>query len=307
MVNFSNIAVVTELNGGITDSASSLVVDAATGYPAVPFHIKINAEVILVGAKSGTTFSTLTRGVDDTTAAAHSDTDEVTHVVIAKDMVVPSSAWPARLWTPAGTPHADDLEFEGTTVTGTEGTGIGGTVNWAQGGGVLHAEYFSQATEDLANRTWPLTPTAAPVTIECALRVMSQDNNFSFQGICFSDGTADTANAIAFNLLARTTSQAPGVEVRSGTFQALATIETGVLIGDHVMGWLFLRLVWTAANTFDVSVSQDGEHWTDFDMVSHAFTLTPSRFGVGVSKWNGGAEKNVVSWEYLRVTESDLS
>lgn len=83
--NYSNTAVETELNGGITNVATSLVVNDATGYPAVPFTIQINDEVILVGAKSGTTFSSLTRGYDNTTGVAHSNNDRVKHVGIAKD------------------------------------------------------------------------------------------------------------------------------------------------------------------------------------------------------------------------------
>ena len=84
---FSNVSPATSLNGGITDSASSLVVNDETGYPAVPFKIRINAEVVTVAAKSGTTFSSLVRGDDVTTAVAHSDGDQVEHVVTAEDIM----------------------------------------------------------------------------------------------------------------------------------------------------------------------------------------------------------------------------
>ena len=92
-LNHSNIAVATDLNGGITAVATSLVVTAATGYPAVPFVIQITDqtdpttyEVVLVEAKSGTTFSSLTRSYGGTTAQAWVDADLVSHVVIAEDV-----------------------------------------------------------------------------------------------------------------------------------------------------------------------------------------------------------------------------
>jgi len=70
---------VTTLNGGITDSATSLVVTSASSFPSSPdFRITIDDEVLLVTAISGTTF-TVERGKEGTTAAAHSDTTAVDH------------------------------------------------------------------------------------------------------------------------------------------------------------------------------------------------------------------------------------
>ncbi len=86
VTNFSNIAVDTTLNGAITNVATSLVVVSAAGYPVVPFNVQVENEVIRVGAKSGTTFSTLTRGYDGTTGVSHVDGSAVSHVVIAEDV-----------------------------------------------------------------------------------------------------------------------------------------------------------------------------------------------------------------------------
>ena len=87
---FSNTAVATTLASSISDADSSLTVNSSTGYPAVPFTIAINAgtsseEVILVAAKSGTTFSTLSRGYDGSTARAHTSGASVKHVAAAED------------------------------------------------------------------------------------------------------------------------------------------------------------------------------------------------------------------------------
>lgn len=85
--NYSNTAVATTLDGALTDSTTSVTVDDGSTYPAVPFAAQINDEVVLVVAKSGTNDVDwiVQRGYDGTTAAAHSDADDVKHVVIADD------------------------------------------------------------------------------------------------------------------------------------------------------------------------------------------------------------------------------
>lgn len=85
MRNYSNTAVLTQLVGAITDAADTLDVADASGYPDAPFTIQVESEIILVGAKSGVTFSSLTRGYDGTTAASHGNGAIVKHTVVALD------------------------------------------------------------------------------------------------------------------------------------------------------------------------------------------------------------------------------
>ncbi len=61
------------LLGGIDSVVTSLVVDPGDGadFPAAPFVISIDGEIIYVGAKAADTFSTLTRGYESTTPTAH--------------------------------------------------------------------------------------------------------------------------------------------------------------------------------------------------------------------------------------------
>ena len=83
MERFSNDAQTT-LNGAITNSAVSLVLTSATGFPtAAPFRLRIENEIILVGAISGATCSSLTRGAEGTTAASHATATVVEHVLTA--------------------------------------------------------------------------------------------------------------------------------------------------------------------------------------------------------------------------------
>ena len=83
MEQFANAAQTT-LNGTITSGASSLVVQSASLFPASgTFRLLIDSELIIVGAVSGTTFSSLTRGAENTTAASHNSGATVTAILTA--------------------------------------------------------------------------------------------------------------------------------------------------------------------------------------------------------------------------------
>lgn len=88
--NYSNVAVETTLVSGIDSDDTSLSVAVATGWPAAPFLLVIdpgtvNEELILVENKSGTTFSSLTRGFGGTVATSHSGSAVIRHALSAED------------------------------------------------------------------------------------------------------------------------------------------------------------------------------------------------------------------------------
>lgn len=69
MENFANDFSST-LSAAVTSAAVSLTVTSASGAPAPNFRVRIDNELILVTAATGTTW-TVTRGIEGTTAAAH--------------------------------------------------------------------------------------------------------------------------------------------------------------------------------------------------------------------------------------------
>lgn len=102
------------LNGSITDVAASLVVTSAANFPSDGnFVIRIDSELILVTAVSGTTF-TITRGHEGTTGAAHANGAQVYQVVNA---AVLNAALPLIVVKPAdetvsaSTTMQDDADF----------------------------------------------------------------------------------------------------------------------------------------------------------------------------------------------------
>ncbi len=72
---------VTTLNGGITDTQTTLTLTSATGAPVAPFRLRIENELMLVGARSGTACSVITRGVEGSANVAH-----LTGVTVEQDL-----------------------------------------------------------------------------------------------------------------------------------------------------------------------------------------------------------------------------
>lgn len=67
---------VAKLTADYSATATSIVVDSASGFPAAPFVIQVNYEQMNVTAVAGTTF-TVTRGYNDTVAEAQANTSIV--------------------------------------------------------------------------------------------------------------------------------------------------------------------------------------------------------------------------------------
>lgn len=85
-LNWNNTSPTTSLSGSINDSVTSLTLSDGTGYPTADFKIWVDSELILVGARSGASCTSLTRGHDGTPAAAHGNGASVRHVTSAEDL-----------------------------------------------------------------------------------------------------------------------------------------------------------------------------------------------------------------------------
>ena len=115
-----------QLNGALTDSATTITVDSTTGFPTSG-QFQIDEEIITYTGTTSTTFTGCTRGAEGTTAAAHDDNDKV-HEVYISDWV-DSDGWiVAELFMSSDTPSkkqglkiqfTDDVQAGTPTIRGT--------------------------------------------------------------------------------------------------------------------------------------------------------------------------------------------
>lgn len=107
----------TTLATALTDgTGTSVVVTSAATFPATPnFRIRIESEIMLVTAVSGTTF-TVTRGAEGTTGAAHGAGVGVFHIITATSILQPYLRYAKYPAAPAYVePKATDFTLINTT------------------------------------------------------------------------------------------------------------------------------------------------------------------------------------------------
>lgn len=148
---YSSVAVATDIPGGCTSGATSITIGAATGLPSsYPYTFifdpeTVDEEVVEVTNRSGTTL-TVTRGVDGTSAVAHSAGAVARHGFSARDFADPA-------------------------VGGLQGV-ASGTFSAAS---AVNVDNVFDGTYDDYRLVLSVTPSAASVTIMMRLRASSSD------------------------------------------------------------------------------------------------------------------------------------
>jgi len=213
--------------------------------------------------------------------------------------------WLDALFVRPGTVHANDDEFVGTTIdpVWTE-TLITGTTVWVQGLGRLSATFDSNGNDALSTILKPLS-TTYPITIETAIQTYPM-NGYFHAGLCMSEGIGSSAKSITV-VTRHDSYDNPYLYFMEGTlgdYNSGGTQSVTPNEQPHPYGFLYLRLVWTGANTFKFLVSHDAVSWVDYFSEESA-TMTPTHFGMAVTANNSYTQ--MASFEYVRVTEADLS
>lgn len=83
---FTNLAHSTLVNDIIAAEASLVVADGSKFPTTGDFRVCIDSEIIIVGARTGNTLSSLTRGAEGTTAVGHTSGTDIAHVLTAASM-----------------------------------------------------------------------------------------------------------------------------------------------------------------------------------------------------------------------------
>ena len=151
----------------------------------------------------------------------------------------------------------------------------------------------------------PLDSLTSPLTIEACFRLYgTTSGGTTMMGIGFTDGVLAASNL----MFARTWSTNGAVGSMHGTLTSVDSAATvmGTRGGNNISNHIYFRVVWKSANTFTILVSPDGVSYDDWGLGDVSKTMTPTHFGIACLNWGAG-DPSFGTYEYFRVTESDLS
>jgi hypothetical protein len=200
---------------------------------------------------------------------------------------------------PAGT---DDDEFADASLTGFTAQTVSGTATWTEDNDVLSVLFHSQTSGDWAAQLKALTTPSSPLVIQTAVRVFSPHTSSALVGLLLTDGTTTTSNCIAATTIV-TTSNNNIIAARGWTLTDLQNpvLDQHASSFSMMIPWLYMRLTWSAANTFLAEWSPDGVTWSDFGLGNQSHTMTPTHMGVAVTNFGGGTTTpRIATFEYLR-------
>ena len=217
-------------------------------------------------------------------------------MTFASDQFLSAPAWIHHLngRLSDDTAHADDDEFDGTSLDGAwtkvEPTG---TLTETVNRGVLSMKFVSQSASDVSGIVRSITGLGSNYVIETAVRVYGDTSEWLMRGPLFSDGTT-TTSAVIIQLLHNTTQ-----DLRSGTFTNvnLDSGSPGTFQSTETPGLLYMRLEWDTSLGVRQSFSPDGVSWFDGAYVTAPFT--PTHAGLGWTTWGSSVER-IAAHDYFR-------
>ncbi len=212
------------------------------------------------------------------------------------------------------TPHTDDDLFTSDTSADYTEQTVSGSATWTTSRGLLSVSFDDQVATDAAAYLKAITSASAPMTIETSVQILAEEiggSEFAMAGLMISDGTATGSKCQILELGLSGPGSLGQIYARRGTLTNLAgtgsnSIGNGLFVGSTPFSRFYMRLIWTAANTFAVAYSLDGVTWTDKGAATFAHTMTPTHFGFYTTTW-GGNNEALASFDYFRVYDADLS
>jgi hypothetical protein len=151
------------------------------------------------------------------------------------------------------------------------------------------------AAAELAAYVKAVTPATGDY-IETCFRGQGRSNTYNIAGLVFADGaTYGAGNQVVFYFSPQ--EQAWALNAHTG-YNTLATFQSYTMQQFAPVGDMFLRLVYTAANSWRPYVSPDGVSWAALGSAV-SYTLSPTRIGFFVTTW-GGAQPFAWSFRYFK-------
>lgn len=296
------------LDGSITSGALTLAVDSASTFPtAGDFRIIIDDELFTVTAVSTNTF-TVTRGVEGTTPAAHSDNAPVTHILTSASLMnlIYNRGISGTLgdWKPSS-PGTYDEEFEGTADTlpanWSWNTTPSGSALWS-----LNSRWPSMLTlEGTGNTDYTLSRASFSPAADFGLfakiyngNVTSADNkNVS---LIIIDSSGNNALIMQIRATNREEKAARGVVISSGSPSvAFGGVERALPKGQTSIYLGLIRI----SNVWQGLYSNDGVAWERIG-VTTSLTFTVDKFQITGGSGNGEQGFQAIDWvRYMATPE----
>lgn len=293
----------TTLNGAINNSVTSLTVASSTGFPTTGnFRIRIDDEIMLVTNVSGTTW-TVTRAVESTTAASHSNGATINHILTAGALDTllkeqqgygtlasrPSSPKEGMIYFPSDSIY-DKFRYNGSSwdawYRGALVTEPPAISNWAwvnQGTSSADETYGGIHLTGVADvgasiRLLKRTAPATPYTVTGAIVPhIPHASNYTQCGVGFRE--SGTGKIIVFGY----TSANGGFFWNTGKYNSATSFSasyTNPSIDDAIdRSMLWFQLSADGTNLI-FRTSSNGKYWRQFDSRAKAdfFTTAPDEF-----------------------------
>ncbi len=208
---------------------------------------------------------------------------------------------PERWYVPGSADEGYDDEFDDGSIDGwtaIERTGYEST--WHEPTGLKGLSCHALASRGawyVTGKLKSLSGLSAPCYIETAILQTTRGFNYPGCGLMFTDGTTYGAGAqVILNELMTNHYSTLAKYTNFASRVAYADIEKH---SGSILGRLYIRLCWEAANTFSSYFSPDGVVWyLMHDSVSH--TLTPTHFGISVVSFDYSNHDTMHNFAYFR-------
>jgi hypothetical protein len=246
---------------------------------------------------------TVVRGREGTTAVEHSADDAWVHAPTRQDLYPPVNP---RTYGEIDDEFIDPtldaswtlVEDSSPNITGTAG---GGQLSIYHPGGDSSQEYHAYV-RSLGSLTYPLA-----VEVRASITHGGNDSgNAVFVSPIFTDGNTYGAGKQLSAELSIITSADNGhvwATLREWTnFNSYTTQQASMTIENHSQSSTYVRLYWTAANSWKYEYSLDGESWISPENMTSAWsrTFTPTYVGFWMSTY-GSANQAQISIDHFRV------
>lgn len=194
-----------------------------------------------------------------------------------------------------GNSAASSYYWNGSDLSGSFTSVLpSGSATWTEGDNLLTALATNQTAEDwacqLAAHSFSVGDAfVLPVRLPLLYSDSGNDSNATrAMGIVFSDGTSTSSNCVMGHLQWPNDNETQALLVgRHGTIDAVSTAPWVSMSQDGAGGgWIYIKLIYQASNTFRLQFSPDGRVWSAFGESDISKTMTPTHVGVGAYNAN---------------------